>query len=123
MGAIVIVALLIGIVVALITANSLKRGITTVMNRMKHIADGDLTQKSMEVTSLDEIGQLTEAANQMTENTRSLLNDITDVSSSVSAQSEETTQAANEVKTATDQIAHTMEEIASGTETQANSAS
>src|SRR5699024_848545 len=122
-GAIAGFAIIIGIIIAMLTANNLKRGIVAVRNRMSRIADGDLTQKSMEVASRDEIGQLIEATNKMSDNTRELLDEINNVSESVSAQSEETTQAVNEVKAGTEQIANTMEELADGTETQSNSAS
>lgn len=116
------ISVLIGIVAALMTAKSLSRGVASVMNRMNKIADGDLSEPAMEVTSEDELGQLTRATNTMTENTRELVSEINNVSTSVSSQSEEMTQASNEVKAGTEQIAITMEELATGTETQANSA-
>lgn len=121
-GIIAVIATVLGIVAAIITANSIKKGITRVMKRMNHVADGDLTGETMEVTTKDEIGQLIQTTNQMTGNTKSMLDEIYDVSTNVSAQSEETTQATNEVKSATEQIAYTMEELATGTESQANSA-
>lgn len=117
------IAIVLGIVVAMFTANSLKKGIVAVMNRMKRIAGGDLTQTAMKISSTDEIGQLIHATNKMSENTRDLIDEINTVSNSVSAQSEETTQAVNEVKAGANQIAYTMEELASGTEKQSVNAS
>src|SRR5690625_4843249 len=116
-------AVALGIIVALITANNLRKGIVVVMNRMNKIAEGDLTETALESSSKDEVGQLILATNTMTDNTRDLLTEINNVSTSVSAQSEEMSQAADEVKAGTEQVAVTMEELASGTETQANSAS
>lgn len=121
-GLIVFISILIGIIAALITAKSLSKGITSVMNRMNIVASGDLSEPAMEVTTEDEIGKLVQATNQMTNNTRELVSEINNVSTAVSSQSEEMTQASNEVKAGTEQIAVTMEELATGTETQANSA-
>lgn len=120
---ITVVALILGVVIALVTANNLRRGIGYVMNRMNKVAEGDLTEPAVEPTARDEIAQLILAANKMTDNTRDLLTEINNVSTSVSTQSEEMSQAADEVKAGTEQVAVTMEELASGTETQANSAS
>src|SRR5699024_5450093 len=79
-GVIAAIAIIIGIIVAMLTANNLKKGIVAVRNRMNRIADGDLTQKSMEVASKDEIGQLIDATNKMSDNTRNLLDEINNVS-------------------------------------------
>lgn len=118
-----IIVLIASIVIGLITAFSITNPITRVMQRMNEVANGDLSQEPLTITSRDEIAQLVEATNQMTENNRNLLSQIRLVSESVSSQSEELTQSAEEVKTGSEQITMTMEEIAHGTESQANSAS
>ncbi|WP_047980870.1 methyl-accepting chemotaxis protein [Ornithinibacillus contaminans] len=118
--AILVVA--IGILVAIITATLITKPIKLVMNRMKAIANGELHHTPLETKSMDEVGQLVEATNEMNANMRELLSTINEVSETVSSQSEELTQSANEVKLGAEQIASTMEELATGTETQANSA-
>ncbi|MDY0407464.1 methyl-accepting chemotaxis protein [Paracerasibacillus soli] len=90
---------------------------------MRTIATGNLSEELLQLQSNDEIGQLVNATNEMTKNTRTLLNEIYTVSETVSSHSEELMQSANEVKTGTEQVAITMEELATGSETQANSAS
>lgn len=120
---IAVITIILGIVVAIVTANSLKKGIVAVMKRMNRIADGDLTETSMKAASQDEIGQLIQATNKMTDQTRGLLDEINNVSSALSRQSEETARASNEVQSGTEQIAQIMDNLASGTETQAGSAS
>lgn len=111
------------IIAALITSRAISKPIKTVMDRMKSIAGGDLSQAPLETKAKDETGQLIAFTNIMTDNTRELLNQINIVSETVTSQSEELTQAASEVKAGTDQVAMTMEELATGAETQANSAS
>lgn len=118
-----LVVIALGIVVSLLTARMIAKPIVSVMNRMKSIAGGDLSQAPLETKSKDEIGQLIIATNEMNDGTRDLLNKINTVSETVSSQSEELTQAASEVKSGSEQVAITMGELATGSETQANSAS
>lgn len=120
---IVIVVLLLSIIVAIYISNAISRPIKILMDRMGHIADNDLSGEPLETTLQDEIGQLIAATNEMTSNTRNLLNEVNSVSGTVSSQSEVLTQSANEVKAGTAQISVTMEDLATGTESQANNAS
>ncbi|MCM3110782.1 methyl-accepting chemotaxis protein [Lederbergia lenta] len=117
-----LIVFILGIVIALVTSRIITTPIVAVMNRMKIIANGDLSQKPLVTKSKDEIGQLVEATNVMNDNNRTLLNEINIVSETVSSQSEELTQSANEVQAGTEQIAVTMEELATAAETQATSA-
>lgn len=110
------------ILVALIVSRTVSKPIVRVKDRMKLIADGDLTNEPLEIHSEDETGQLTIATNVMSKNMHNLLNQIQIVSETVSSQSEELTQSSNEVMTGTEQVASTMEEIAGGAESQANNA-
>lgn len=108
------------LVASIITANIITNPIQTVMNRMKLIADGDLSHEPLDVTSEDEVGQLFIATNEMNNNMQGLLRQINGVSEVVNSQSEELTQAANEVKEGTEQVIATMQELASASETEAN---
>ena len=93
------------------------------MNRMKLIANGDLSQEPLKTNLRDETGQLMNATNEMNHHMRELLTKINIVSETVNSQSEELTQSANEVKAGSEQIAVTMQELASGAEAQANTSS
>ncbi|WP_152657097.1 methyl-accepting chemotaxis protein [Oceanobacillus sp. CFH 90083] len=118
-----ILIIILSIAAALITAGIISKPIKTVMERMKLIASGDLSQDDLQTHARDEVGQLVDASNEMAANTRDLLKQINTVSETVTNQSEELTQAANEVKSGSDQVAITMQELATGSEAQANSAS
>lgn len=120
---IILIVILISMLIAFLTANSISRPLRFVMERMKLIANGDLSNESLETNLKDEIGQLILSTNDMSENTHSLLDRINVVAETVSTQSEELTQSSNEVKLGTAQIAMTMEELARGTESQANNSS
>ncbi|WP_029269329.1 methyl-accepting chemotaxis protein [Virgibacillus alimentarius] len=120
---VIVLVIVLSLIVAFITSYSISKPLRMVMKRMKRIASGDLSYKPIETRSRDEIGQLIAATNEMTKNTKELLNQIMTVSESVSSHSEELMQTTNEVNASSEQIATTMQELASGAESQANSAS
>lgn len=120
--AVSILTLVISGVSSALTTRVITRPLIQIKNRMKLMADGDLSQEPLEILSEDEAGQLAVAMNEMSDNTRNMLNRINDVSSSVSAHSEELTQSSTEVKQASAQIAVTMQELTSGIESEANTA-
>ncbi|MBS4210622.1 methyl-accepting chemotaxis protein [Bacillus sp. FJAT-50079] len=115
--------IILGMAIALITSNVISRPMKIVMERMKAIANGDLSGEQLETKSSDEIGQVVIATNEMTKNIHELLSQVNIVSESVSSHSEELTQTTNEVNAASQQVATTMQELASGSERQAVSAS
>ncbi|UFT98276.1 methyl-accepting chemotaxis protein [Radiobacillus kanasensis] len=117
------VVVILSILITFITARIITRPIKMVMERMNLIAQGDLSNDPLRTKSVDEVGQLVTATNQMSDNMRELLGEIHNVSESVSGQSEELTQSANEVKEGSNQVASTMQELSSGAETQANTTS
>ncbi|MBO1002004.1 methyl-accepting chemotaxis protein [Pseudogracilibacillus auburnensis] len=120
--AVTVLVLVFSMIIAFVTSNSISKPLKAVMNRMVSIASGDLSGKPLQTNLKDEIGQLVEATNEMTNNTHTLLEQMNGVSHTVSSQSEELTQSASEVMAGTEQITITMEELAKGSETQANNA-
>lgn len=111
------------LIVAVITSNSITRPVRTVMNRMSLMASGDLSAEPLETSSRDEVAQLVTATNELNRSTRDVLNQINTVSETVTGQSEELSQSANEVREGSEQIAITMEELATGSSSQASTAS
>ncbi|MGE7691235.1 methyl-accepting chemotaxis protein [Lysinibacillus sp. NPDC097214] len=118
-----VVIVIVSIIIALLSARLISRPIIAVTNRMQQIAEGDLSEPALIVKSKDEVGQLTEATNKMSDMLNRLLKQIQTVSNDVAAHSEELMQSSTEVKTGTEQIVDTVTEIASGTEVQASNAS
>lgn len=115
--------IILGVIIAWIVSKSISTPIRNVMDRMKLIANGDLSLEPLQSKLRDETGQLVTATNDMNQQMKNLLNQIHEVSETVTAHSEELTQSANELKTGSEQTASTMQELAAGSETQANSAS
>ncbi|MFC7063742.1 methyl-accepting chemotaxis protein [Halobacillus seohaensis] len=117
-----IAVVIVGIVSALLMANSITKPIKRVVDRMKEIAEGDISQDEIIVKSKDEVSQLAEAINEMQRSLNEVIHHVSYTSDRVSSQSEELTQSANEVKEGSDQIASTMQELSAGAESQANGA-
>lgn len=122
-GTVSVIVVLLGLTIAIISSNSISRPLGKVTERMKTIASGDLSSEPLDIHLEDEIGELVLSTNEMNATTKNLLQQIRDVSETVSSQSEELSQSANEVKAGTEQISMTMEELATGSESQANNAS
>jgi methyl-accepting chemotaxis protein len=123
MAIVLVTMLILSVIATSLFSRNLKKRIGNIVNLSKQIAAGDLTSKDLLDKEQDEIGELTIAVNEMSNNLRNVIQQVTQVSETVNSQSEELTQSANEVKTGAEQVASTMQELASGSETQANSAS
>lgn len=118
----ILVALL-SALVAYLTARSITKPMNVVMNHMQTIAGGDLSVEPLDVATEDETGQLAAAMNIMQDVLKRTMHKILEDSETLTAHSEELNQAAFEVKSGSEQVATTMQELATGTETQANTAS
>lgn len=112
-----------GVVIAILTANQISKPVKVVSVRMDEMADGHLNHEPLPITRRDEIGVLMTAANEMNAKMKEAMQSIATVSETVASSSEELAQSSNEVKTGTEQVASTMQELAAGTETQASASS
>ncbi|MBS4218745.1 methyl-accepting chemotaxis protein [Bacillus sp. FJAT-49711] len=121
--AIGVVALILGIIIAIMTANSISKPIVRVANRMRLIAEGDLTHDDLLTRSKDEVGVLIGSVNDMNRQIRSMAQEIGNVSQTVMRRSEELSHSAMEVNSGSQQVATTMEELSVAAETQAQSSS
>ena len=68
--------ILVSLAAAMITSNIITKPIIKVMERMKLISSGDLSNEPLETNSQDEVGQLVVATNEMSNNIRELLSEI-----------------------------------------------
>lgn len=118
-----IASIIIGGLLVFFISRGVSRNLNKVVDVSNKIADGDLAVQKIDYDGKDEIGRLATSMNRMSDNLRDVIQEVADVSETVSSQSEELTQSASEVKAGSEQIATTMQELASGSETQANSAS
>lgn len=117
------ISILIGLAVMYIVSYIISNQLKKVVEVTTSLAEGNLAVEQIEYNGKDEIGQITAAANSLITNLRNIIQRVLDASNSVSQSSTILTKSSNEVKVSGEQMVRTMEELASGSETQANSAS
>ncbi|MEK4699290.1 HAMP domain-containing methyl-accepting chemotaxis protein [Solibacillus sp. FSL R7-0668] len=116
----VIVAL--AIITAFVMSKIIADPIKAAIQKLKAIAEGDLSQPPLVHKEKDEIGLLIESTNTVNSMLQNVLGSIQDISENLAASSEELAQSAVGVKDGSQQIALTMTDLAEGSESQANSA-
>src|SRR5699024_2284165 len=89
---------------------------------MKKISNGNYYVEQIEYFGKDEIGQLSNAINELSKNMNELIVKVSKAAKSVSNSSNMLNTSSKEVKDGSIQMVSTMEELASGAETQADSA-
>ncbi len=116
-GVLVIVT---GLVTAFVTAGSIAKPVHSVTNRLRELADGNLSGPALHVRTKDETKAMVDSLNQMTENNRILLQQIGSVAAEVENGSTSLAHASEDVRGGSAQIASTMEQLAAGAENQAS---
>ncbi len=125
-----LLALGIGISVAIFLSRSISTATQSVLAQAEAIAAGDLTQKDLKVRSQDELGDLTKAINKMngslkrmiiaiTENSvqvASASEELSSTSQHITANSEETSAQAKVVSNASAQVNQNLQTVATGAE-------
>lgn len=107
-----VVALLVGVVLAFLVTRSITGPVRVVTDGVRRLADGDFTQR-IEVRSKDEMGQLTRATNQMREQLRELVGNITNISQALAAHSQELAASTEEVSATIEEVVGTTSEVSS----------
>ncbi len=125
-----LLALGIGIFVAILLSRSISGSAQSILGRAQTIAAGDLSSEQMKAASDDELGDLTVAINHMQDSLRELIQSIgstaeqvassteelSATSQQITANSEETTAQAHVVSEASGQVNANLQTLASGAE-------
>jgi methyl-accepting chemotaxis protein len=125
-----LVALGIGIFVAVFLSRSIASATQSVLVQAEAIAAGDLTRDDLKVRSQDELGDLTTAINQMSGSLKRMIQDITansvqvasasqelsSTSQQITANSEETSAQAKVVSNAAEHVSQNLQTVATGAE-------
>ena len=117
---VIIAAIGFGILITIFLTKIITKPIKLVMKGAQNISEGDLTN-SVEVTSKDEIGELADIFNKMTNNLREMIININEASSNLGATSEELVASSEESTAGSKQIAETITTLASGAVMQSTS--
>lgn len=124
------VAIAIGVFVAFFLSRSISRATQSVLAQAEAIAAGDLTREDLQVQSQDELGDLTQAINQVNDSLKTTILAIIDnaqhvasaseelsaTSQQISANSEETSAQAGTVSHASQQVSQNLQSVSTGAE-------
>lgn len=118
-----LIATLIAFLMAYIVIKMIVSPIKRLMLRMDSITLGQLNHPALKVQSIDELGQLTVATNEMTKKLQTMVQQIQQESTNVNNSTTLLNQSADEVTQGATQTAQTIGQIAEGSEEQAIAAS
>ena len=109
----VVISLVIGIWIARMIANPLKKMLVSV----QAVADGNLAVKPLDATANDEVGQLAASFNTMTEKLHNLVKQVAQTAGKLNDASRELVTVAQDNSATMQEIAASTEEISAGLET------
>lgn len=118
-----VVAIILSIVIARNTTNSITRPIQKMKDRLEAISQADFSHAPLVIKSRDELAGLGHALNRTQEYLIRLIKNIQTASETLNISSSDLHATGSEVQQGTHQITATMQELASGSELQANTAS
>lgn len=113
-----IISVLLAMVIAYYISQIISNPVIAINKAAGKIASGDLTSEKMKIKNKDEIGDLAQSFNQMTENLRELIQQVSINAEHVAATAEELAASAEETSKASEQITYTIQEVASGVDKQ-----
>lgn len=117
-----IIAVIISITIAWFIGRLISKPLIAIAHSTSRVSDGDLTVEPIQVKNKDEIGDLAQSFNLMTDNLRSLIHKVNNNAVQVASSAEELTASAEQTSLATNQIATSIHEISSGAELQGQGA-
>lgn len=103
---------IIAVAIGLLISRMITKPIIQVAKVANKIAEGDLTQQTLQISSNDEIGQLAQTFQHMTNNLRQLIGKVASSAENVGASSEELTASAEQSAQAANQVTTSINDIA-----------
>ena len=116
------IGIIIGIGAAVLMSALIAKPIGRISAAAGKIAEGDLTTDYIKVKTNDEIKDLADSFNKMTESLRNVIAKVLEASHHVAASSQELSASSEEITSATEQVASTINELAIGAGRQAQDA-
>ncbi|MDB4895969.1 MAG: methyl-accepting chemotaxis protein [Firmicutes bacterium] len=118
----VLAALLIGIIAAMLLARALSAPIRRLAEVASRVADGDLTVAAVRITSRDELGEVAATFNQMVENLRTLVRQVTSGSGQVATAADDLATITGQVSESSVEVTQAVGGVAQGASDQSRSA-
>ncbi|QPC46553.1 methyl-accepting chemotaxis protein [Mangrovibacillus cuniculi] len=117
---ITLIALTFTFIGALVLSNRIVSPIKIIKSRLNVIANGELPSEPLKIQSRDEVGQMVEQLNSMTDSLRTIVSQTTLSSSNVLQRVQLVFEQSSAIRANADQVASTMEEMTNGVEQQSN---
>lgn len=115
------------IIASVFTTILLTRLISTPLKKLAEaalkIAEGDLSIEDIHIRNKDEIGDVANAFNKMTQNLKEMIMKVNEVSEQIASSSEELSASSQEVSASVEEVASTVNQLAAGANSQAQEAS
>jgi len=112
-----LIAIVLAVLVGIFVAGVITKPIGELVSVTRKLAEGDLTAKA-NVTTQDEMGQLSVAFNTMAKQLQQLIQGVIYNADQIAASSQELSATANEAERATNQVAVTMSDFSQGSQRQ-----
>ncbi|MGN4124431.1 methyl-accepting chemotaxis protein [Lysinibacillus sphaericus] len=116
-----VIFVIFGIIVAYFISIGITKPIKKMTGYVGKVAQGDLSVQPLQISGANEIAQLSNGIQNMTEDLRSLIHQIAENAEQVAAMSEELTASSEQTSASIQQITSSMQEVASGSEKQTTS--
>lgn len=116
-----VISIVLALVLGWWVARIISKPLLEVVDNVQEIAKGNLAIKSVDFESKDEVGQLINAVNDMTEQLRTLIRNVAYSAEQLATSSEQLTASAEQSAQAATQVASTITEVAGGAEKQSKS--
>ncbi len=114
-----VIAIISGIGIGLYISRAITKPVDNMLHASNKVAEGDLTVH-VKSDSKDEVGQLSQAIQTMTDSLKGVLGKVQDSAMKVASTAQELSASSEEMKASTDQISGTTQDIATGVSQQAS---
>jgi methyl-accepting chemotaxis protein len=114
------IAMLMAVILGIVLANIITNPLARLLEVVERVAEGDLRQ-SVNIKSKDEVGKLGRAISKMVVNLKNLIADVHESSEQVAASAEELMASAEETAATSEQVAISFQKISAGADHQQDS--
>ncbi|MBH5319881.1 methyl-accepting chemotaxis protein [Paenibacillus sp. GSMTC-2017] len=113
-------AIIVSLIISWFIGRIMSRPIVAIAQAAKKIAAGDLSSQKISVKNKDEVGDLAQSFNQMSQNLRQLIHQVSSNTEQVAASAQQLTATSELASSASKQIAATMQHVATDVKQQSN---
>ena len=114
----ILIAIILASIIVFMVTSSVVNPLKNAIEFAEEIAKGNLSVAELETKTQDEVGELSDALNNMLKNLKGLVAQVIDMSGNLSASSEELSASGEEVSASAEHVGTAIQDVASGAEEQ-----